>query len=440
MKTKIAFLASVGCMLLVAACGQEAVEESGGAGKPEAEQTAESLAKRAAEQQVELVFTASARVSVEQFMEQHGGKEIQKKFPNYKITFLPGGDLQTMVTTKQHFDILLSSVGLTPSSLLTYNLQNDISDLIAKYKYDLSRLEPSTIEIQRQLANGGVYGLPVNTVSGALFYNKDLFDRFGVGYPTDRMTWDELYELTKKMTRSEGGVHYRGLTIAFQHLMFLNQLSAPHLDPATNKARFTDAGFIRAFENMARFYRIPGNGLTKNAFSLPEQKSLFNKEQTAAMHLTLSSLGVDNVGMNWDMVRTPVFQDMPDTGPQSYPSYFYLTSMSKQRDAAFQVLAYITSDEFQEWQAKNGVPTILNDQTKVMAGFGIHQPLYKGKHIKAILPEKFAGPTLKPRYQSIADKEVLNALGEYSAGKDVNSALREAAERADRNIAAEAGK
>ncbi|MBD2862865.1 ABC transporter substrate-binding protein [Paenibacillus oceani] len=440
MKTKIAFLATVGGMLLAAACGPKAIEESNGESQPETGLTVGHLAKQAAEPQVELVFTASARVSIEQFMEQHGGKEIQKKFPNTKITFLPGGDLQTLVTTKQHFDILLSSVGLTPSSLLTYDLQSDISDLIAKTKYDLSRLEPSTIEIQRQLANGGIYGLPVNTVSSALFYNKDLFDRFGVGYPTDRMTWNELFELTKRMTRSEGGVRYSGLTIAFQHLMFLNQLSAPHLDPVTNKARFTDADFTRAFENMARFYRIPGNGLTKNTFSLPEQKSLFNKEQTAAMHLTLSSLGVDNIGMNWDMVRTPVFPDKPDTGPQSYPSYFYLTSMSKQRDAAFQVLAYITSDEFQEWQAKNGVPTILNDQTRVMTDFGINQPLYKGKNIKAILPEKFAGPTLKPRYQSMADKEVLNALGEYSAGKDVNSALREAAERADRTIAAEAGK
>lgn len=429
--------------MLLAACGSGAGSDTGNKGKIGAEtdgkDTPEQLAKKAADEQVELVFASSSGATAEQFMEQQGGNEIRKKFPNYKITFVNGA-VQNLMAANQTIDIFLSSVGLTPATLLTYNLQSDISDLIKKYNYNLSRLEPSTIDIQRELANGGIYGLPVNTISGALFYNKDLFDRFGTAYPRDGMTWDELYELAKKMSRTEGGINYRGLTFAFQHMMFLNQYSAPHLDPKTNKALFTQDNFVRAFENMARFYKIPGNGLPNHTFSLPDQQNPFFKEQTIAMLMTLSGGGAGFGNMNWDMVQLPFLKDKPGIGPQSYPAYYYITSMSKKRDAAFQVLAYVTSDEFQEWQAKGGTPSILKDQSKVMQNFGVNQPLYKGKNMKAILPAKFAAPTMKTRYQGIADKEVLTALNEYSAGKDINSALREAAERTDKLIAAEVGK
>jgi multiple sugar transport system substrate-binding protein len=74
---------------------------------------------------------------------------------------------------------------------------------------------PTTIDIQKGFADGGTYGMPVSTTSGALFHNKDLFDKFGVPYPKDGMTWDVLYELAKKMTRNEGGVQYKGFTFSF---------------------------------------------------------------------------------------------------------------------------------------------------------------------------------------------------------------------------------
>jgi multiple sugar transport system substrate-binding protein len=255
------------------------------------------------------------------------------------------------------------------------------------------------------------------------------------------MTWDDLYELTKRVTRTVDGQKYRGLTFAFQHMMFLNQLSAPHLDPKTYKPLFTEDNFVRAFENMARFYRIPGNELPNNKFALSNQQDPFYKDKTVAMILTLSGTGKTfGTNVNWDVVQVPFFKDKPDIGPQSYPNYFYITNMSKNRDAAFQVLAYVTSEEFQEWQIRTGTPSILKDQSKIIANFGADEPVYQGKNIKSLLPAKFAAPTMKTQFQSIADTEILAALGDYAAGKDVNTALREAAERAEKKINAELGK
>lgn len=439
-------VAVCGSFSLLAACGggeEGAGKGAGGDGTANNPPTAQDAAEKAASQPAELVFyNTSNGWTTERFMEEYGNP-IAKKFPNYTLKFITQENSQTfpnLLSTGQTVDIMMASVGLTPTFLLNYGAQSDISDLIGKFGYDLNRLEPSLIDIQRQLADGGIYGLPVTNTSLALFYNKDLFDRFGVPYPKDGMTWDQLYALTQQMTREDGGKSYRGLTMAFQHALFLNQLSAPHLDGKTNKAMLTDDKFVRAFENMARFYRITGNGLPKNQFSLSTQREPFYRDQDIAMFISLSGSGPTFGSMNWDVVRLPVFADAPNAGPQAYPNYFYITAMSKQRDAAFQVLDYVTSIEYQTWLTERGVFPVIRDSGKLMARFGADNPVYAGKRVGSLLPESFAAPTMKTRYQDLADKETLTALGEYSAGKDVNTALREAAERAEKAIAASAGR
>ncbi|UQZ82636.1 Bacterial extracellular solute-binding protein [Paenibacillus konkukensis] len=441
MRTKRKCLAVLAAGMLAAslsACqGPKAAETA----KGDADAGGSDLVRQVSETPTELVFYVCINGWTEQqFMETYGN-EIKKKFPSYTLKFIPQKDAQTLpavITSGQTIDILITSIGLTSNFLLAYEMQDDISGLIKKYNYDLSRLEPSTIDIQRQLADGGIYGLPVSTTSGALFYNKSLFDKFGVPYPTDGMTWDEAYDLAKTMTRSENGQQYKGMTMSVQHLMQLNQLSAPHIDPATSKAAYTSDAFRQAFENLARFYKIPGNGLLDHKYNLVSQQEPFYKDQNVAMFAALSTTAKtfkDTV--NWDVVQLPVFKEKPGVGPQSYPTYFYISKESKNKDAAFQVLDYVTSDEFQQYFVKAGNFSILKNQTELMKTFAADDPYMKGKNIKALLPAKFADPTEKTEYQAIADKEMLNALVAVDGGKDENTALREAEERANKAIEAD---
>ncbi|WP_217596735.1 sugar ABC transporter substrate-binding protein [Cohnella sp. GbtcB17] len=52
--------------------------------------------------------------------------------------------------------------------------------------------------------DGKLYGLPFRNDGWAVYYNKNLFDAAGVPYPDDDLTWDEYFELAKKMTKGEG--------------------------------------------------------------------------------------------------------------------------------------------------------------------------------------------------------------------------------------------
>jgi ABC-type glycerol-3-phosphate transport system substrate-binding protein len=47
---------------------------------------------------------------------------------------------------------------------------------------------------------GKLYVLPYDYGPSLLFYNKDLFDKYKVSYPTDTWTWDDLRTAAKKMT------------------------------------------------------------------------------------------------------------------------------------------------------------------------------------------------------------------------------------------------
>jgi multiple sugar transport system substrate-binding protein len=58
--------------------------------------------------------------------------------------------------------------------------------------------------------DGAVTCLPQNISSLVVYYNKDLFERFGVAEPTDDMRWDQFVERARLMTRDANGITVRG--------------------------------------------------------------------------------------------------------------------------------------------------------------------------------------------------------------------------------------
>ncbi|MFC3772488.1 ABC transporter substrate-binding protein [Paenibacillus sp. GCM10012303] len=374
---------------------------------------------------------------------QRFGEQIKKKFPNYTLKYVP----RTLAEGTNYYasylasgapiDIMISSLGTTSLYLTNLRLESDISDLIKTYNYDLTRIEPSLVDIQRQLANGGIYGLPWTSGSFVFLYNKDLFDKFGVSYPKDGMSWDEIYELARKLTRTDSGTSYKGFAIQFENAMGTNQLSAPYFDPKTHKSKFLEDSFVKAFDNMARFYKIPGN--EPPATSVP---LAFQKDKTVAMFMGTSGQIKPTAEQvpNWDAVSLPELPQKPGVGFQAAPEYFYITSKSKSRDAAFQVLAFIASDEFQEWLGKTtAILPVAKDPNKLMRTFGADLPGFQGKNVKALIPRTYAPLTITP-YLTIGNSEMTTALKDHLAGQDVNTVLREAGERADKRIATEQGK
>lgn len=58
--------------------------------------------------------------------------------------------------------------------------------------------------IEALTVNDALYALPFRTDFWIVYYNKDLFDKAGVPYPTNDMTWKQFDEAARKLTKGFG--------------------------------------------------------------------------------------------------------------------------------------------------------------------------------------------------------------------------------------------
>lgn len=339
------------CIGIISGCSGTGAEGGGGSsGTGGGESSATAPAPST--EPVELVFWfhVGSITNNEGFMSAFGNK-IKDKFPNVTPKFIAPStsvNLKSLVESKQPIDIFYDAYGQIYSYLMEYNLQYDISGLIKTYKYDVSRLEPTAVAAMRQIAGGGMYGLPVTVDSVNLIYNKGLFLK-----------------------------------------LFSEQRLAMMLGP---------------------------NALGTRYFA--------DKDKN----------------LDWDIVSYPRYKEAPNVGPQLAPGYFLIPVTSTHKEMAFQVAAYVTSEEFQKHLARRGYSPALQG-ADIWSEYGKDLPYMHNKHLKAMIPDQPAPIAPLSKYQAFASAEFPQIFQDIATNaKDINTALREADERMNKKIAEQMSK
>ncbi|MEF3308871.1 extracellular solute-binding protein [Paenibacillus sp. GYB004] len=80
-----------------------------------------------------------------------------------------------------------------------------LDPFIQKEKYDLGVFQESVVETIREAGGGKLYGMAPNFSTQALYYNKSLFDKYGVPYPTDQMSWEDVLALAQRFPANGQG-------------------------------------------------------------------------------------------------------------------------------------------------------------------------------------------------------------------------------------------
>jgi multiple sugar transport system substrate-binding protein len=87
----------------------------------------------------------------------------------------------------------------------------NVDPYIERDKVNLEEWLKATIEACRFQKDGGLmgvgslFGMPATLVGTILYYNKDLFDKAGVAYPTDAWTRDDMRDAALKLTLDSAG-------------------------------------------------------------------------------------------------------------------------------------------------------------------------------------------------------------------------------------------
>lgn len=388
---------------------------------------------------VELSFYSEidTTASDEDFMREFG-QYIRKKYPN--VTFKNNSYvaqtkqyLDKTVAAGTKFDLVQMSF-IQTSVYLDLKVGSDITDLIGKHKIDLSGVNPIPLNQLKSAGGGQLIGLPYQINSQILFYNKAIFDKFGVPYPKDGMTWQDVTDIVRRTTRLDGGVQYTGFALQQGAAIFVrsNQLSIEPIDLKTNKAAFGNDQWKKFFEAFLPIYQIQGNTYK----STRQVGDAFFKDQTVAMVLAYPNFYTFlPESMNWDMVSTPSMQDRPGVSMPPVPSTLVINANSPFRDEAFLVAMEMLSKSVQLERAKNyGIASVLTDpEIKKEIGTGI--PALNGKNRAAMQPANMAPSITFTEYTA----DVVSLLGTafntaMDGTKDVNTALREAEEAANKKI------
>jgi multiple sugar transport system substrate-binding protein len=374
---------------------------------------------------------------------------VQKKFPYITLTYALAekgkGSLPEAIDK-------LVAAGDLPDIMLTYDLRirdfnekklsTDLTPWIKSQKYDLSKLDPVDVDTVRAYGEEGqLLALPWSINFSATFYNKDIFDKFGVPYPKDGITWDQAIDIAKKVTRTEDGKEFKGLDPGlFKHVMSERSIQA--FNPKTNKANLQTDEMKVVGDLFSQISKIPGNAPSDGPYGVKVAR--FFKDQNWAMKPmrssdvlgSLAQLAESGQTLNWDMASYPAFKDRPGVGMKSDVTVALIAATSKHKDEAFDVISYLTSAEAQTAASENGRIPVLNDK-KVQDAYGKSLPFFNGKNLKAAFYNKQPKMIIPSPYDDIVyDKMGLGVTDAIAAGTDdLNTILRKAEEDANKAIA-----
>jgi multiple sugar transport system substrate-binding protein len=79
-----------------------------------------------------------------------------------------------------------------------------LTDRLARDGITLTEHPPHLVELYRR--DGEQYGVPKDYDTISLFYNKELFDRAGIGYPDESWTWQHVLDASAEIRDPRAGV------------------------------------------------------------------------------------------------------------------------------------------------------------------------------------------------------------------------------------------
>ncbi|RKN80457.1 ABC transporter substrate-binding protein [Paenibacillus ginsengarvi] len=420
---------------LLAGCGgsggKTGGNESGGKGASVPGDKAATSVQPVNNEPVTITFGYRSGYFTEQEIQEYIIEPLKKTHPHITVKplFIDNKTvtLPNLIAAKEVPDIITTN-SLTLQDFKQMDLQFDMTELIKNQKIDLSKFKPDALD-SLKITNQTDYlvGFPYTVQFNALYYNKDIFNKFGVAYPKDGMTWAEVAELAKKLTRVSDNVQYRGLEpdSVFRPA---SQLELPLIDPTTYKSIANTDQWKRVFQMVRDIYEIPGNSDIK---SLGNGIKDFNQTQTIAMIAGLNWLSFMNddkikaTFTNWDMASYPVFPEKPGIGTQIDIHLMLLSKTSKNKEAALQVMSQMFSEESQLAMVRNGKGAVLKDK-KFEEEFGKNLDILKGKNVQAIFKTKPAKPFPPTEFASRALNDVTNLMGKIIKEQlDLNTALRQ---------------
>lgn len=274
---------------------------------------------------------------------------FEKDNPNIKIDFL---HIPQNYFQKIH---LLTASNTAPDVIFMNNqylpiyANAGVLEDLSSYNRDfqLDKFFESSIEALSY--NNKIYAIPRDISTLVIFYNKDIFDKYGVRYPKDNWTYDEFLETAKKLTHRPNlfGISFEEEPIFYlPYLMSFGLKKIPEYDDLS-----TQQG-LKLYADLRNKYHVAPLK-TESASATMAQMFL---QEKLAMHLTgrwLVPKYRQDAKFRWNVVKFPV-GSAGSVAPADV-SGWAVSKNSKHKKEAIMLIQYLSSEKSAEKFAQSGL-------------------------------------------------------------------------------------
>lgn len=221
------------------------------------------------------------------------------------------------------------------------------------------------------------YGIPSGINCGALFYNKEIFDRFGIPHPNENWTWDDYFQAARELTRdtdSDGEIDLWGsadlandigIDIGFDRMVYERGGFIWNKDQ-TRTAFDSKAGLdvLQLYWSMSQEGIVPPQAMVDSNTS---GKDFFEQQKVAMVihNLTRAPIYDYNCVFSYGITVMPRGNQYDAYWVQP-TSLYCINKKSQNTDACVRLLEYLgnASEAYEELRYVRGVPanTCIADQ------------------------------------------------------------------------------
>lgn len=225
------------------------------------------------------------------------------------------------------------------------------------------------------------YGIPVGFTTHSLFYNKDIFDKAGIAYPTSDWTWDDLRDTAKKISETVEnvkGFSYQMKPDPYDYEMYLWSNDATYVDENGSLSEKLNAE--KSTEVFEFFQQMQKDGI---AVATEGSGTDDMRGGKIAMYINgswpIQSFLEDN--LNFGIVEIPAFANAgKDSVSILSSSGMAMSKNSKNKEAAWEFIKYWTNEQSNQSRIGYELPVL----TSVVESENIMQDPYKAPFYKML--------------------------------------------------------
>lgn len=295
---------------------------------------------------------------------------FESKYPGTKVKleYIPEEyttKIDSMFLGKMAPDVIYGH----PKYFVTWASQGLLMDLTDKFAQTPELLDDS--KFNTNLYEAFKYeGKNIATINGAdtmlLYYNKDLFDKAGVAYPTADWTWEQFIDAAKKLTiiGADGKPKQYGISINNDYLAaeaFLFANGGKLFDDMNNPKKV----LINSKENIQTLKMMQDLIYTyKAAPTAADSEVLGGGFDTGKIAMDINGVWSvvyrkDIKDFKWGLQELPTNDASNKRIPALYAGYA-IAKTTKNPDLAWEFAKFMQSDEAQKLLASSGLITVIN--------------------------------------------------------------------------------